>query len=400
MPQPFAAKGNMMPRRITEPTDRWRRAFMALGMVVVFLAITSDASMAQTFPSPATPRLAADFSVVVTGQSLRDLVNSMQQATRLPILMDRRVDPSAAAIPATDPPSVDPLVESPVVPKTLGPNLAGAIDGLTDLRGLEWASCGDFVWIGPRGHATAAATEILVANQKVQRAAAFDRRPIKWPILTTPNEALRMVADTWRLDASDIDLPHDLWPATDLGETQVTTALGAISSHFDLHFELDPATRKLSVRPIDPAVRFVHRYPALPLTPVQRREITRDDRIQGGPAAVLKQQRDNWLLTGDAAAHLRTELAIFKRGSQNANPATSEVRYTFKFQGFLGDAIQNLCQAGNLRTDLSGLPRERLMQRIELEAKDQTIEDLLRQVGRLGSLEVQIEGGVVVVRAD
>jgi hypothetical protein len=355
------------------------------------------------FPSPATPRLAADLKVSVVGQSLRELVVSLQKSTRLPIVLDRRVDPSVAAIPppiAANAPGRNGAnelqQETSPSPMTLGPTLADVLDAIADRRGLQWASAGDLVLIAPAGKAIPAATEMLAARIRLRTAAAgFPPKPISWPQLTTPTEALQVVADTWQLDKTNVQLPHDLWPAIDLGTVDVTSALGVISSQFDLHFELDPETRQLTSRALEDNFVAERDYPLVDLIPAQRKLVT--DR----PNVRLIKQRTGWQLTGDAAAHWQLELAIFKRG-RKPNPggaaARSVTKYTFKFNGTLSDALSNLCQAGNLQLDMATLDAGTLSRRIELEAKDQSIEELLAEVARLGEITVEVQAAQVTAK--
>lgn len=375
----------------------------------LLLCLTSTCGAQQStnqppFPSPATPRLAANFQVTVSGQSLRELVHSLQTSTKLPVLLDRRLDPSALAIPQRAVGAIDPQAAPELQPTTLGPNLHQSLDLLLKLRnepppnaGIgrpieEWASAGEIVIVGPAGESIRAATEILEARVNLQpHLGQYPPRGIRWPELTTPQEALKIVADTWDLDTSAVELPHDLWPETNLGTVHVTTALGAIASQFGLHFELDARSAKIRSRPLKPAPVVRLTYPSMELTDGLRAYLSRI----GGR---LVKRPNHWELTGDATAHFQMELAIFKQGSSGKNSSRAITRFTFKFIGTVDGALTNLCQAGNLTLDATALSDSQKRQRIELEVKDQSIEQILQTVANKAGLQLEIAGDQVTVK--
>lgn len=385
----------------------------ANGYPVSFAGVNLASNNQLPFPSPATPKLAANFQVTVSGQSLRELIQSLQTATHLPILLDRRIDPSSLAIADTSSADtsslpLDPQAEPVMRPKILGPTLHQALDGLVAAREtprgkrapaanpkpmqrMEWASAGELVLIGPTGQTAAAATEILLARTRLQsHLGRYPAKAFSWPELTTPAEALALVADTWNLDVSNVELPHDLWPAADLGKIHVTTALGAIASQFGQHFELEQGSAVVQARPLrdKPVIRL--QYPLLELPNAQRESISRT-------GAKLLKREDSWELAGDAAAHFQIELAIFKRGQTGRASARAVTKYTFKFIGTVDDALTNLCQAGNLQLQTNQLTDQQKRLRIELEVKDQSIEDILREVAKQANLSISFAGDLATV---
>lgn len=382
-------------------------------LILLLGLILSVASSAQQppgtlpFPSPATPKLATNFQVTVSGQSLRELIQSIQNATKLPIILDRRVDPTAPAIFESPVFAADPQAEAGMRSHNLGPTLHQALDKLVEARNesasentgpsssqrqpIGWASASELILIGPSATVNAAAAEMLVARQRLQpHISRYPAQRIGWPFLTTPQEALQIVAAEWNLDVSAIKLPHDLWPVVELGEVNVTTALGVIASQFDLCLELNPTTRTVTQRPLNNAATFRNTYVNLPLTDRQREAIT-------DTGARLQKRNNVWDLTGQADAHFQLELAIFRRGANVRNPARSTTVYSLKFEGTVGDAFRNLCQAGNLELDISSLNVQQQQAMIVLEVKDKSINDILAAVAEKANLQLGIQGNKVTV---
>src|SRR5690606_12604879 len=90
-----------------------------------------------------------------------------------------------------------------------GPTARAVLERLADESGLEMGVADEVVVLGPVPAAERAATEMmaawdrLVASTPPSPPTAPSRfitsHPIRWPTLTTPAEALRIVADSWDL---------------------------------------------------------------------------------------------------------------------------------------------------------------------------------------------------------
>ena len=291
------------PKNLKKATARtssggfWKHC-LSLAVVVSFF-IQPGTSTAQTdFPGPTMNQLVADFQCFVAAQPLRKTLQTITESTkepRLPIILDRRIDPTS---PLQNPASSTDVntasfdeTES-AAPIQLGPTLYDALETVAKQRNGVWVSIDEAILIGPDSRTISAATEILASRKLVEQSRfSFPPKQVVWPALSTPMEALQIVADTWQLDVSQIDLPHDLWPAVSLPQFHVSSALGIIGSQFDVHLALDPRTRRVTSTPLNPNATLTRQYPAATLNPQDR-------------PAKLKKISIGWELTGDACSHI------------------------------------------------------------------------------------------------
>ena len=113
------------------------------------------------------------------------------------------------------------------------------------------------------------------------------------------------------------------------------------------------------------------------------------------------------MLRGDANAHLRMELALFaqqakqRRGAQQ--PAAGQPmnepakRYSLRFAGSARQALTSLCAAEGFQLQVAATAETALEQRIELEAKDETIEQLIQRVAAEVGVSLKTTGKQVTV---
>lgn len=72
------------------------------------------------------------------------------------------------------------------------------------------------------------------ANRRELRA----KRTIVWPALSEPREVLRLIAKTFQVEVRGADsIPHDLWAAGQLPDSDAVTALSIVLIQFGLTFE-------------------------------------------------------------------------------------------------------------------------------------------------------------------
>lgn len=325
------------------------------------------------FPRPISAPLATPFQIIAEGNTLSDAVAELRQRTALRVWIDRRVDPSL-----------------PLLPAPYGPTARDVLERLATENSFEMAVADEVVLLGPGSTADRAATEMMAARDRLdawQRSAASSSgspltapRPIAWPMLTTPEKALAIVADSWDLDVSAVSLPHDLWPAVDLGEVDVTTALGVIGVGFDLALDIEPAQKRVTPRPLSAAPQVLRQYPAGRVPQVVRNQIASPE--VGGQ---LRQRDERWSLRGSARAHTMLEMALDQRGA-SAKPdprvtaAPGEPRYSLRLVNKpAGDFLRAVCESAGWQLEIAPAAADRLTERIDLEVDQATLDELVER---------------------
>lgn len=375
---------------------RWQRCtrFLRclLWLVVAMLPIApAAATPAADFPRPVSTPLARSFQILAEGNPLSDAVEEIRQRTGLRVWIDRRVDPSL-----------------PLLSGTYGATTREVIERLAAENALQVGTADEIVLLGPGASVNHAASEMMAARDRLrqwqQRVAAPNQsplttpRPIAWPMLSTPAEALAVVADSWDLDISAVSLPHDLWPAVDLGEVDVTTALGVIGVGFDLALDLEPSTRRVTPRPLRSAPLVVRQYPAGALSPDLRNQITSSQ--VGGQ---LRKQDERWSLRGPARAHALLEAAVsvaagsVREGSEKSGaPAAmsaSGQRFSLRLVNKpAGDFLRAICQSAGWQLEVDPAAAERLDERIDLQVDEATLDELVEQALTPLGLETDRQG--------
>lgn len=373
-----------MKRKHRRQSQLSRRACWGL---IVALATMAASSSADDFPRPVSAPLRTSLRIVVEGKPLGETVADLGARTGLRVWIDRRVDPSRSL-------SRD----------GYGPTAGEILEQFADEHDLELAIADEVALLGPPPISERAATEMMAAWDSLvasttaspdhRTASLAEIRAVRWPILTTPSEALQIVAETWGLQIDGVSLPHDLWPEADLGEVRVTTALGLIGVGFDLALELDPATRRVTARPLRPATPVAREYPWRTLPPPLRSELTSP--AVGGQ---LRKQDDRWALSGPARAHAMLEsslLAAARRPTSNApgRPAASaEKRFSLRLVNKPADEfLKSLCRSAGWQLEIAPEAAESLAQPIDMQVEQATLDELVERAVTPLSLRAEREG--------
>ncbi|WP_164100382.1 hypothetical protein [Candidatus Laterigemmans baculatus] len=387
-------------------TGEFRTLMAAAALVAVWSAMpgaapafsaspASSAATAADFPRPVAAPRETSLRIFAEGKTLEETLAGIRERTGLRVWRDRRVDPAL-----------------PLLSENYGPTAGAVLDQLAAEHQLEVAVADEVVLLGPAPAPELAATEMMAAWDSLVASGREDRpddtltqtRAVRWPMLTTPSEALQTVAEQWDLRIDSVSLPHDLWPAVDLGEVRVTTALGLIGVGFDLSLELDPVTRRVTAEPLGPQTRVAREYPGQTLPPQLRSRLTSP--AVGGQ---LRKQGDRWLLSGPAKAHAMLESLLVSTGTgsqppdsararemraaashSGGDPQNREVdglkRYSLRLVNKPADAfLESLCRSVGWQLEIAPEAAAPLTQRIDLEVEQATLDELIeRAVGPLG----------------
>lgn len=342
-------------------------------------------TVTHAFPAPVTTPLLADFSLVAENLTLQRAVEHLTQQTGLTVVLDRRIDPG---------------LELATV--TLGPKVHLALNQLTANRDFTWLPADDVVLMGPSLTLDRFATHILGAWHSLDSKLEANHfllhhDTIAWPELTTPQEALSLVAKQWDLDVTGITLPHDLWPARNLENVRVTTALGVVLMGFDLGFEIDPQSRRVTTCPLAIELAATKSYPPLKLSADARRNVL--GIAKGGRKAQLRELATGLELVGTAADHWRLEQAIFMEGKKRqAAGAQKESRFTLRLERKPALAVfEALAVQGQYKLQIDDRDSVKLTQPITLVVEERKLLEIINEVARQADVRIEAKGDTLKV---
>lgn len=215
-----------------------------LATIIATVAMGQAATCRAQSRSAATQqleqRLAARVSVAWEGQQLAAAVERLADSQRLPLWIDRRVDPNAPIeLTASDQPLRD------VLNSIAAPHNWAA----TPYHGV--------LYFGPKQTADELLTLSALARQSIAKASPEVRsrwlKPEAWTIarLSEPRELLKQLARSAGAAVVDEHLvPHDLWPERQLPPMPALDRAVLLLSGFDLTCQISADGRKLRVVPI------------------------------------------------------------------------------------------------------------------------------------------------------
>jgi hypothetical protein len=222
--------------------------------------------LSKELPSAAVatgPRLRKALQEAVPGASwkqaiLRDALRQLAESHSLAILRDRRIDPTAL---------ID-LTASSVSLEELFSQLAEPADA--DVRIV-----GNVVYLAPPESANVIRTLIALRDEELSahrsrtrsaRQTALRRNEtVRWADLTTPADALQLVAKRFDLKIEGSELvPYDLWEHAVFAQMTASEMLSLVLIQFDLTFEWGSDLRSVRLVPLpedrsEIVVRRAHR---------------------------------------------------------------------------------------------------------------------------------------------
>jgi hypothetical protein len=235
-------------------------------------------------------RLAARVSVAWEGQELAAALHRLADSQRLPLWIDRRVDPSAPIeLTANDQPLSD-VLNSVAAPH-------------------DWAATPyhGVLYFGPRQTADELRTLSALARQSIAKAPPDVRsrwlKPEAWTIarLSEPRGLLKQLARSAGATVVDEQqVPHDLWPERQLPPMPALDRAVLLLSGFDLTCQISADGRKLRVVPIKRPLKLIG--PAPPT-------VSRTRPPQPGSAATRTVQRFTLKIENQPAGRVLDQLA-------------------------------------------------------------------------------------------
>lgn len=189
-------------------------------LLIAATAIVAAVGMA---PAPAAPTIDAHW----TGVPLREVATRLTTLGGVAIVVDRRIDPSAAITLAA---TAEPLEQVLAAVATQGTAEVALLDGHARIAPADAAA-------RARAGESAREQEIRRLEPKLQRLAQA-RRAWAWPDGAEPRELLAAAASEAGIALEGLGaLPHDHFPSADMPPLPLAERLDLVLAHFDRRVE-------------------------------------------------------------------------------------------------------------------------------------------------------------------
>lgn len=221
-------------------------SLLRFAMAACLAAAGGGSLIAQT-PTDSAPlsgevlqrKLAEPVGVSWSGASLGDATTSITRNTRVCIWLDRRVDRGRR-----------------VEWSSSGRPLRETIERFAAAHDLGTAWIGSVAYLGPKAAATNLPTLISRRNADAAalppnlRTAFAERAILTWNDLAEPRGLLTQIvgAAGWSIE-NEATIPHDLWNRLETPPLTLTERLSLLTAGFELTYQLDPATKKITLGP-------------------------------------------------------------------------------------------------------------------------------------------------------
>jgi hypothetical protein len=364
-------------------------------IVCLTWALKSDAAP----PLLASPALSRQLQQRVTltwdDQEVAAALERLAEVQRVPLWIDRRIDPHARVSLA-------------------GNNLTVAelMDRLAASEGRDWgwSTLRTVIYFGPRQTARELATLAELARQATAKAPSAMRRAWitqaawEFPRLSEPQELFSAVVDGAGAALREgTSLPHDLWPACSLPGVSPIDRAVLILAGFDLQLTSSSDGRQVGAAPIDRAVQITASYPSSVKVQAVVDALTAADatirsRRQGRQVSVSGR----WENHEQLRQTLNPAATADRANSEGASPQAGEQRFTLRIANKpVGAVLDQL--AAQLQLAIvwdpalaAAAPRDRLM---SCEVREVDLDGLLHAVLTPAGLAFERTSTTVTIRA-
>ena len=325
--------------------------------------------------------LAQTVTVDWSGVPLRQALAGVSRSNGLPLVIDRRVDPTL---------SVELVARNLPVERLLL--------RLGNEHNFATSVVGPVVYVGPHRSAESIRTLVALAKEQVQplpaktRTALLSPKAMKWDDLATPRELIAQLAAETGATVNGIERgPHDLWAANELPPMSLIERLQLILSQFDLTFRIDSGGKTIMIVPLPEQVEIVRSYPggsdSEGLAKTWARRI---------PSATLEVHERKIIVHGRLEDH--EQLQQPSTVAKKAPPAKGGKQvHTLKVDNIpLGRLLKSIAQTLGLELKLdeeaaiaAGISLDQL---VSIDAKDVTTLELFERLAGPAGLNVRIDG--------
>jgi len=381
----------------------WSHWVYGLGLFLALLGPTRAEEPGWLTGKAFQQILKEPLSVTWAQVDLRTVSHRLEENRRVALLVDRRLDPSAALDFSADDLPLDQLLAQ-----------------LAQARGGVARVVGNTVYLGPAEPSAPLRTLVALRTRELNdaiREGTGKRGFVKpydfaWNDLATPRELLERLAQRHSFELRGIErVPHDLWGAAELPQATLAEALSLILIQFDLTFVWRKGGAGVEIEPIagDPRIEQSHSAPkgTKPRAWLERieQELPGRQAKLTGEAVVFAGSQEEHEAIEALRDQLRGTRLPAKKGKEPAAGA-KEVRYTLRMQdkpvGSLLKTLESRQPAYRFEYDAAALQQAgiRLEQRISIDVKDVTVEELLRTALSQVRLGFEIDGQKVRLYPD
>lgn len=308
---------------------------------------------------------------------LRDDLESLSRNTGIAILLDREIDPAQ-------------MISFPERSQPLGQLLdevAGRLDGLSLI-------VGSFVYIAPR--------EKVIRYQMLQNVQAYavSRLPdplqkdlkkysgLSWSLLSTPRDTIGVQANNWGWKISNPDaIPHDLWPPKDLPRLAHWEQLTFLLCCMNRTLVFEPTTRTIEVVEIEPGRSLVLKFGKS-----DSNKISRVIKEKGLKSLQTVTRGSDFFVRGPS----RQLLALFdqlheKRKWDTRVKSGSKDVFDLNTSASRGQILATIAKNQGVELKYDPGLVELLKQKVRVEAKQVTVEELVTKTLKGSGLRFQLD---------
>jgi hypothetical protein len=327
------------------------------------------------------------------GITLLEACRRITDSLRVPMLVDRRVDPRQVINIQVD-----------------GVPLQEALTGVARQAGSELSVLDSLCYLGPVGTANELPALLELSRNQVGDMPDAPRRMLsmkqglRWQRLATPQQVFHALLQPLKIQINDLErVPHDVWNAGELPEDTVAAHLTVLLAGFDLTWRTEPSGEAIQILPIVRPVRFSRTYNWRNATPAQLQQIAgeipmAEMRHFGGKVELNGTTNDHEKLTA-ILAKLPSSLRISDRPGR---PTPERKLYSLRLKNqpvgaVLGELARQL--GLELRVDEDSLRTENksLDAWISVDVTQVTLDQLLETIGEPAGLSAKVADGELLV---
>lgn len=315
---------------------------------------------------------------------IRQGLHSLATNQRVAIWLDRRVDPGF---------EVDLLVSDATFGEALqrvGSEIGGGVSFV-----------GSVAYVGSKPVTGKLATLAAIRRDEVKQLPTAARTrfatsaPWTWETLTTPRELLSQLALLAGAKVINIELiPHDLWPAGDLPAMSLTDRMTLLLAGFDLTFEIARDGTAIRLTPIPQHVSIERSY-----SPRASLNATTATIAEAFPGVGIRKDGARLMITGTFEEH--EVIGRLARGEtiRRAETTPGSKRFDLRVENQpIGAIIKAIAEREALQLRMDPASQAKLQQRISLDVKQLTLEELLDRALMSTGVTHRIEGGELHLR--
>ena len=315
-------------------------------------------------------QLATPISLSWSNTPLRRALESLSAAQKLPIVLDRRVDP-------------DQEVRLTLNQEPLGE----ALKKIAQKLSVGYCQLGPIAYFGPPAMARQLRTLAAVRLEEVKSLPpdairkCLQMRTSHWEELAEPRQILDQLAQEAGMEVIGADqIPHDLWPASDWPLLGWVDRLTLLAAQFDLTFHIEPGGKRVELIPVPTKVALSRTYQAGKQAAALAKRWAKSV-----PSAHVTSEGNTIRIVGTLEDHELVEQRLRGTPTQRTTVTAGKEVYQLSIENAtLGKVIDQLAERLNLEFawDRPALERANISsdQLVSVTVQNASLDDLLHAV--------------------